>query len=186
MATYLDTVSTIIRDENLLLVIDNNTIRELQVIWTVELMSNIAVLIKNNNSHHFALNNDDSSLVVYSNSSWITEGISTKLAHKLSILVIDLDLMSGRALSYDDITTGSHHGNPVGIQQLSISLSTLSKLEFEPTLLVENLNSVIISVSHNNIILGIDSYSTWLCELAFQYSKFTKFAVIDHLLSFDL
>lgn len=86
----------------------------------------------------------------------------------------------------DDVSAGLDHGHPVGVEQLSVPLAHLSKLEFEPSLLVKYLDSVVVGVRHNDVVLSIDRHSTGLSELALKDPEFSKLAVVDHLLPFDL
>lgn len=51
-----------------------------------------------------ALNNNDTSLTINADTTRMLEDISTKLTHELTILIEDLDLMSRRAFSNDEIT----------------------------------------------------------------------------------
>lgn len=48
---HLDTMSSIITDEDLLAIIHDNTVGELQVFAAAKLVKDIAHLIKNNNTH---------------------------------------------------------------------------------------------------------------------------------------
>ena len=86
----------------------------------------------------------------------------------------------------DDVSAGFNHRNSVWIQQLSVAFSNFTKLKLEPALLVEDLDSVVVGVGHNDVVLSIDRHSTRLCELSLKNSELSKLAVIDHLLSFDL
>ena len=86
----------------------------------------------------------------------------------------------------DYVSAGFNHRNSVWVQQLSVAFSNFTKLKLEPSLFVEDLNSVVVGVGHNDVILSIDRDTTWLRELSLKNTKLTKLAVIDHLLSFDL
>ena len=48
---HLDAVSSVVADEDLLSVIDHDTVRELQVLGTAELVEDVSHLIKNNDTH---------------------------------------------------------------------------------------------------------------------------------------
>ena len=86
----------------------------------------------------------------------------------------------------DDVSAGLDHGHSVGVEQLSVPLANLSKLEFEPSLLVKYLDPVVVGVRHNDVVLSIDRHSTGLSELTLKDPEFSKLAVVDHLLPFDL
>lgn len=183
---HLNAVSSVVADEDLLPVIDHNAVGELQVLGAAKLVEDVSHLIKNNDTHDLALDNNDPPLVVHADAAGMLENVRAKLPDKLSVLVVDLNLMRGRPLRDDDVPTGLDHSHPVGVEQLTVPLANLSKLEFEPPLLVKYLDPVVVGVRHNDVILSIDGHSTGLRELALKNSKFTKLAVVDHLLAFDL
>ena len=76
-------------------------------------------------------------------------------------------LMSGRSLSDNNVTRASHHSHAIRIKQLAIAFAAFAKLELETSLLVKNLDTMVIGVSHHNVILGIDSHARGLGKLAF-------------------
>lgn len=49
---HFNAVSPVVTDEDLLAIIDNNSIGELQMFGAAKLVQNIAHLIKNNHTHH--------------------------------------------------------------------------------------------------------------------------------------
>lgn len=49
---YLDTVRTVVTDENLLLVVDHNAVRELEMLRATKLLQHVAGLVKDYNTHH--------------------------------------------------------------------------------------------------------------------------------------
>ena len=89
-------------------------------------------------------------------------------------------------LSHNNISTSLDDCNSVWVKKLSVPLSHLSKLKLESSLPIKYLNSVVIGVGHNDVILSIDSDPTWLGELSLKDPKLTKLAMVDHLLAFDL
>ena len=94
--------------------------------------------------------------------------------------------MSGRSLGDYNVTRTTHHSHAIRVQQLAIPFAAFAKLELETSLFVKNLDTMVIGVSHHNVILGIDGHARGLSELAFQHPKFTEFAVVHHLLPLDL
>ena len=72
------------------------------------------------------------------------------------------------------------------VKELAISLPDFSELELEVPLLVEDLDPVVVGVSHDDLVLLGDCDPTWLRELALQDSKLSELAVVDHLLTSDL
>ena len=89
-------------------------------------------------------------------------------------------------LSHNDVPASLHHCHSVRIQQLTVSLANFTKLELEPALLVKDLYAVVVGVGHDDVVLGVDGDTTGLRELTLQDSKFSKLAVVDHLLTSDL
>ena len=87
-----DAVSTVVRDKNLLAIIYYNTIGKLQMLGTSKLVEDISSLVKNDHAHYFTLHNYDAAFIVHGNTSWVLENVGTKFAHKLTILVVNLDL----------------------------------------------------------------------------------------------
>lgn len=181
-----DTMSPVVRDEDLLLVIHDDSVGELEVFRTTKLLQNISQVVEDQDSHDFAFHDNDSSFVVDCDSSWMLQDVGSKLTNKLSVLIVDLDLMSRRSLSDNDVSRRFDDSNSIGIQKLSIPLSTFSELELESSFFVKDLNAMVVGVSDDDIILGIDCDSRRFRELTFHDSKLAKLAVIDHLLSLDL
>ena len=75
--------------------------------------------------------------------------------------------MSGRSLSDNDVTRASHHSHAIRIKQLAIAFTAFAKLELESSLFVKNLDTMVIGVSHYDVVLGIDGYARGLGKLAF-------------------
>ena len=88
----LDTVRSVVRDENFLAIVNHYSIGKLQMLGTTELIENIATLVKNDDSHDFALNDYDTTLVVHGYSSGMLQNVGTKFTHKLAILIVNLNL----------------------------------------------------------------------------------------------
>ena len=84
------------------------------------------------------------------------------------------DLMSWGSFSNHDVSSLGHHSHSVGIQQLTVSLANLAKLELEVAVLVKNLDPVVVGVRHDDFVVLGDSHSTWLGELTFQDAKLSK------------
>ena len=95
-------------------------------------------------------------------------------------------LVRGRSFSDHNVTRGSHHSNPVGVQELAVPLTHLPKLELEVPLLVKHLDTVVVGVGHNDLVVLGDCHSTWLSELTLENTKLSKLAMIDHLLATNL
>lgn len=179
-------MSPVVRDEDLLLVVDNNAVGELEVRRAVERVQGVSVLVEYDDPHHLALDDNDEPLVVNGDTARIAQCIGPELSHKLPVLVVDLDLVSGGAFRDDNIPAVPNHSNSVGVQQLAVAFATFTKLELESTFLIEDLYSVVVCISHDDIILGIHSDTTGFSKLTFDNTEFTKLCVINHLLPLDL
>ena len=111
-----------------------------------------------------------------------------------------LDLVSWRSLSDHNVSTGSNNCHTVGIQQLAVSfahldygltrqfdkISYLPKLELEIAFSVEDLDAVVVGVSHYDLVVGSHRHPARLGELPSEDAKLAKLAVIDHLLTLDV
>ena len=89
---HLDAVRPVIRDENLLTVIDHHAIGKLQVLGAAKLVEDVAGLVEDDHAHHLALHHDDAALVIHGHPAGMLQDVGTEFPHKLSILVVDLDL----------------------------------------------------------------------------------------------
>ena len=89
---HLDAVRPVIRDENLLPVVDHHAIGKLQVLGAAKLVEDVAALVEDDHAHHLALHHDDAALVIHGHPAGMLQDVGTKFPHKLSILVVNLDL----------------------------------------------------------------------------------------------
>ena len=83
---HLDTVSSVVADEDLHVVVDHNTIGELEDLRAVELVEDVANHVKDDNPHDLALHHDDSATVVGGDSARMLENVGTKLPDELTEL----------------------------------------------------------------------------------------------------
>jgi len=181
-----DAVGSIIRDEYLLSVIYNHAVGELQMLGAAELVQHVTELVEDDHTHHLALYYYDPALVVHTDSSGVLEDVGAELPHELTVLVVDLDLVGRGPLCDDDISARLDYSYPVRVEQLTVTLSNLTELELEPSLLVEYLDPMIVGIRHNNIVLSIDGDPAWLGELSLEDAELPELAVVDHLLPLDL
>ena len=91
--------------------------------------------------------------------------------------------MGGRSLRHHNVSSLHNHGHSVGIQQLAVSLANLTELELEVPILVEDLDPVVVGVSHDDLVVLGDCHPTWLCELTLQDTELPKLAMVDHFLT---
>lgn len=182
----LDAVRAVIADENLLLVVNDDAVRELEVLAAAEFLQNISVLIENNDTHDFALDHNDAPLAVDCDAARVLQNVRAELADKLAVLIVDLDLMRRRPFRYDYVARCANDSHPVGIQQLAVAFAALAELELEATFLVKYLNAVVVGVGHDDIVLSVDGDTAGLRELSLHDTEFAELAVINHLLALDL
>ena len=89
---HLNAVSSVIRNENFLPIVDHYPIGELQVLGAAKLVEDVAGLVEDDHAHHLALHDDDATFVVDGDAPGVLKNIGTEFAYKLTILVVDLDL----------------------------------------------------------------------------------------------
>ena len=65
-------------------------------------------------------------------------------------------------------------------------ISYLPKLELEIAFSVEDLDAVVVGVSHHDLVVGSHRHPARLGELPSEDAKLAKLAVIDHLLTLDV
>lgn len=61
---------------------------------------------------------------------------------------------------------------PIRIKQLAVTLATFSKLKFKTTLLIEYLDTMIVGIRNDNVILRIHRNSRWFRKLKGMISFF--------------
>lgn len=62
---------------------------------------------------------------------------------------------------------------------MAIALATFAKLELEKTVFVEDLDAMVVGVGNNDVVLGIDRNSRWLCKLAFHNAEFSETTMVN-------
>ena len=83
------------------------------------------------------------------------KNVGAKLTDELSVLVIDLYLVCWRSFGNDYVTRLFDNSHSIRVEQLSVSFATFAELELEASLFIEDLNAVVVSVGHYNIVLRI-------------------------------
>lgn len=68
----------------------------------------------------------------------------------------------------------AHDRHSVWIEQLTVTLSALSKLELEAALPVEYLYAVIVCVGYYYVVLSVDGHSARLGELPYNNEYRTR------------
>jgi len=183
----LDAVRPIVADKYLLAVIRAAAaVRKLQVLRAVELLQHIAHQIEDQHAHHLALNHNDTALGVHADTARMLQDVSAELAQEVAVLVVNLDLVGGRALRYYNVACVLHNSHSVRVEQLTLALPALAELELEASLAVEYLDAVRISVGHDYLVVRVDSHARRLRELAVRHAELAELAVVDHFRAFQL
>jgi hypothetical protein len=82
----------------------------MMVLWYLQakiivcISTDVSELIENDDSHDFTFNNDYSPFVVNSDTSWMLQNICTKFTYKLSVLIVDLNLVCRTSFCDYDIS----------------------------------------------------------------------------------
>jgi hypothetical protein len=139
IAEHLNAMSTIVADEDFVLVVRAHPVGEFQIARAAELLEDIAERVEDDHAHDLALNNNNTALMVDTHATGVLQNVRTEFTKELSVLVVDLNLVGGRALRHNKVARDTIDGNPIGIKQLSVAFAALSKLEFESAFLVEHL-----------------------------------------------
>lgn len=183
---HLDAVCPVVRNEYLLFVVDHHAVGKLQVLGAPEFDQHVAGLVEDDDAHHFALDYYNAALVVDGDATGVLQYVGAKLAYELSVLIVDLDLVCGRTFGDDYVAGRLDHCHAVGVQQLPVPFAALAELELESALLVEYLDSVVVGVRHDDVVLRVHRHAAGLSKLAFHGAELAELAVVDHLVSLDL
>lgn len=89
---YFDAVCPIVGYEYLLAVVDDDPVGELEVLGAAKLVQDLAQLIEDDDAHHLALDHDDATVAVHAHAARVLQDVGSELAHKLPVLVVNLDL----------------------------------------------------------------------------------------------
>ena len=157
------------------------SIGKLEILGAVELLQHIAVQVKYEHTHHFALDDHNATLVVHTDAARMLQNIGAELAQELSVLVVDLYLMSRRSLGDHDVARLLDNAHSVRIEQLSVAFAALAKLELEAAVLVEDLYAMRVGVCHDDVIVGVYGDARRLRELAVVDAELAELAMVDHL-----
>jgi hypothetical protein len=112
--------------------------------------------------------------------------VGTKFAQELSVLIIDLNLMRWRTFGDDEIASDAIDSDAIRIEQLTVAFAAFAELKLEMAFLVEHLDTMIVRVGDDDVVLPIDGNTGRFRELAFHNTELAEFAMIDHLLTLDL
>jgi len=113
---HLDTVGPVVADVDLHAVVHNNSIGELEVAGTAELVEDVPEHVKDDHPHDLALHHNDAAVVVSGDSPGMLEYVSSELPDELAVFGEDLDLVSGGPLSDDNVSRLDHHRHSVGVE----------------------------------------------------------------------
>lgn len=117
----LNAIQTVVTDENLILIVDTDVVRELQAIGTIEAVQEISVPVEDDDSHdlkeltEFPLNEVDGCLAlddrntttaVHCKSARMFQDIGSKATHETTSLVVNLNLSRRHALADNEASVG--------------------------------------------------------------------------------
>ena len=99
----LHTVSTVIANEDLHLIVNNDSVREFKVAGAAELVEDISHHVEDDHPHDLALDDDDPTPTVCSDSPWMLENIGPKLPDEVTELGKDLNLNKNRLQTVQNV-----------------------------------------------------------------------------------
>ena len=95
---------------------------------------------------------NDASVAVGGDAPGMLKNVRPKLADEMSVLGEDLNLVGGRSLCHHDISRDGHNSHTVGVEQLPVPLANFPELELKISLLIEDLNAVVIGVGNDDLV----------------------------------
>ena len=96
---------------------------------------------------------NDASVAVCGDAPRMLQNVRPKLADEMSVLGEDLNLVGRRSLCDHDISRDGHNSHTVGVEQLPVPLANFSELELKISLLIEDLNAVVIGVGYDDLVI---------------------------------
>ena len=75
----------VVGDEDLLTVVNDNTVGKFQMFGAAKFIENVAHLIEDDDAHHFAFDNNDATLGINAHASRMLKDVGAKLPHKLPV-----------------------------------------------------------------------------------------------------
>ena len=88
----LDTVGPVVADEDLHVIVDYDTVGELEEPGAAELVEDVANHVEDDDPHDLALHHNDPATVVCGHAAGMLENVGPELSDELSILCEDLNL----------------------------------------------------------------------------------------------
>ena len=122
---YLDTVCTIVTNEDMFIVIDSHAIRKLQFTHQAEAVDDGSRSVKDHNAHYTALDDDNAPMNIHCNTTRMLQNAASKSTQEVAASVKHLNLMSRTAFGHDNVTSGSTHCQSVWIDTVSYTHLTL-------------------------------------------------------------
>ena len=94
-----------------------------------------------------------------------------------------MNLLGGRSFSDDDVASLGTHSHPVGVDQGSVGLLAVSDLPEELSLVVEDLDAVVVGVGHQELARLVGTDATRLSELTRPCAVLAKLEKVVDLLA---
>jgi hypothetical protein len=106
--------------------------------------------------------------------------VGAKLSQKMSILIVNLNLMRGRPLCHNNFACLLYNAHSIRVEKLTFAFATFAKFKLKSTLLVEYLYAMRIGVGDDNVVLSVNGDATRLRKLTFCYAELTKFTFFKY------
>ena len=184
----LDAVGAVVAHVDLLALVGAAAaVGKLEVLGAVELVQHVAHEVEHDHAHDLALDHDDAAGRVDAQAARMLQYVGAELAQELTVLVVHLDLVGGRALGDDNVAGVAHHRHPIRVQELALAFAALAELELEATVAVEDLYAMRVGVGHDDVAVDrTDGHAARLGELRLGHAELAELARVDHLGSLEL
>lgn len=96
------------------------------------------------------------------------------------MLVVDLNLMRRASFGHEYVTRSHVDRQSVWVDQVAVASTILSDDAPEGSVLVKNLNPMVVCISNKNLVQVVDGESTWLSKLTRLAAVFTELTMILH------
>lgn len=153
---YLDTVGTIVGNEDLHHVVGRDTVRKLQVPRDAELVQDVAPEVEYDDGPYFALDDDNAALTVNTDS---TVEPNSRRNRPYWLNTCTCTCTCRRSLRRYDVPQSPYDVHAVGVVQLAVLFAAVCEAQLEPTLSIEGLDAVPVGVSYDYVSQGVDSYA---------------------------
>lgn len=128
---------------------------ELEVLGAVELVQDGAHQVEDDDTHDLALDDHDAVLRVHTDAARVLKDVGAEFAKKVTVLVVDLDLVCGWAFGDYDVAGLLYYSHSVRVEQLALTFTAFAEFELETALGVEDLDAVWVCVRYDYVVVGV-------------------------------